>query len=48
MIESLVPQEQLGELKEAVTEGTNGRAEYLAEEPVCFAFLDGEPLIFRE
>lgn len=48
VIESLVPQEQLGELKEAVTEGTNGRAEYLAEEPVCFAFLDGEPLIFRE
>lgn len=48
VIETLVPQEQIAELKEAVTEGTNGRAEYLAEDPVCFAFLDGEPLIFQE
>lgn len=48
MIETLVPQEQLEELKEAVTEGTNGRAEYLKEEAVCYAFLDGEPLIFQD
>lgn len=48
VIETLVPQEQLAELKEAVTEGTNGRAEFPQEEQVCFAFLDGEPLIFRE
>lgn len=48
MIETLVPQEQLAELKEAVTEGTNGRAEYLKEEAVCYAFLDGEPLIFQD
>lgn len=48
MIETLVPQEQLAELKEAVTEGTNGRAEFPQVEQVCFAFLDGEPLIFRE
>lgn len=48
VIETLVPQDQIKELKEAVTEGTNGRAEYLAEKAVCFAFLDGEPLIFKE
>lgn len=48
VIETLVPQDQIKELKEAVTEGTNGRAEYLAEEAVCFAFLNGEPLIFKE
>ena len=46
VIETLVPEDQTGELKEAVTEATNGRAEFLKEEAVCFAFLDGEPLIF--
>ena len=46
IIETLVPEAQVGELKEAVTEATNGRAEFLSEEEVCFAFLDGEPLIF--
>ena len=45
-VESLVPQAQLQELKEAITEGTNGRAEFIKEEAVCFAFVDGEPLIF--
>ncbi len=45
-IETLVPLEQAGELIEAVTEGTNGRAGFLKEEEVCFAFVDGEPLIF--
>ena len=45
-VETLVPQAQLQELKEAVTEGTNGRAEFIKEEAVCFAFVDGEPLIF--
>lgn len=46
VVETLVPEEQIGELREAVTEATNGRAEFLKEEAVCFAFLDGEPLLF--
>lgn len=46
VVETLVPEVQIQELKEAVTEATNGRAEFLKEEQVCFAFLDGEPLIF--
>ena len=45
-LETLVPQDQLTELKEAITEGTNGRAAFTKEEAVCFAFVDGEPLIF--
>lgn len=45
-LETLVPQEQLTELKEAITEGTNGRAAFTKEEAVCFAFVDEEPLIF--
>lgn len=48
VLQTLVPQEQIGELREAITEGTNGRAEFLDEEPVCFAFLDGEPILFSE
>ena len=46
VIQTLVPEEQIKELKEAITEGTNGRAKFLEEEPACYAFLDGEPLIF--
>lgn len=46
VIETLVPEDCVGGLKEAVTEATNGRAEFLKEEEVCFAFLDGEPLVF--
>ena len=46
VVETLVPSEQIKELREAVTEGTNGRAEFLREEAVQFAFADGEPLIF--
>ena len=45
-LETLVPQDQLTELKEAITEGTNGRAAFTKEEAVCFAFVVGEPLIF--
>lgn len=45
-VETLVPEDELQELKEAVTEGTSGRTEYVKEEPVCFAFLDGEPILF--
>ncbi|MCI8318112.1 MAG: YigZ family protein [Lachnospiraceae bacterium] len=47
-VETLVPLEQVKELREAVTEGTNGRTQFLAEDGVCFAFVDGEPLIFDE
>lgn len=45
-IETLVPEDVLAELKEAVTEGTAGRAEFLEQESVWFAFLDGEPILF--
>lgn len=47
-VETLVPKEQIEELLEAVTEGTNGRAEFLEQTEVCFAFLDGVPLIFPD
>ena len=46
VIQTLVPEAQIKEVKEAITEGTNGRAEFLEEEMVTFAFLDGEPLLF--
>lgn len=45
-LQTLVPAAEIEKLREAITEGTNGRAEFLEETPVCFAFLDGEPLIF--
>ena len=45
-IETLIGEEELKELKEAVTEGTCGRTQYLKEKPVCYAFLDGEPILF--
>ena len=47
-VETLVPKEQIEELREAVTEGTNGRAEFPEQKDVCFAFLDGVPLIFPD
>lgn len=46
IVETLVPEDRVKELREAITEATNGRAVFLKEEPVCFAFVDGEPLIF--
>lgn len=45
-VETLVPEDQIQELREAITEGTCGRAEYPKQEPVCYAFLDGEPILF--
>lgn len=45
-VETLVPQEDVKELREAVTEGTSGRAEFLEETPVKYGFLEGEPLLF--
>jgi uncharacterized YigZ family protein len=46
LVQTLVPESQVAELREAITEATNGRAEFSGETKVCFAFLDGEPLIF--
>lgn len=46
VIETLVPREETDGLRAAVTEATGGKAEFLAQEPVCFAFADGEPLLF--
>ena len=45
-VQTLVPQEQIKELRDAVTEATSGRAEFTTEEPVRFAFLDGEAILF--
>ena len=45
-VETLVPQEDVKELREAVTEGTSGRAEFLEKTPVKYGFLEGEPLLF--
>lgn len=45
-VETLVPEEEIESLKEDITEGTNGRTKYLEQKQVCFAFVDGEPLIF--
>jgi uncharacterized YigZ family protein len=46
IIETLVPEAQIEELREAVTEATGGKAEFPLQKAVCFAFLDGEPLLF--
>ncbi|MCC8066476.1 MAG: YigZ family protein [Clostridiales bacterium] len=42
----LVPRERAAALMEAVTEGTAGRAEFPEEEPVRYALLDGEAILF--
>lgn len=46
-VETLVGQEEIEELKAAVTEGTSGRTAFVKEEKVCFAFLEGEPILFE-
>lgn len=46
VIETLVPEEEIAGLREAVTEATGGRAVFVRQEAVCFAFADGEPLLF--
>lgn len=46
LVETLVPEEEVDSLKEAVTEGTCGRAEFPQQNPVCYAFLEGEPVLF--
>ena len=45
-IETLVPEDELKALKADITEGTNGRARFQKETPVCFAFRDGQPVLF--
>ena len=45
-VETLVPQELLAGIREEITEGTNGKAVFLACSPVCFALVDGAPVIF--
>lgn len=45
-IETLVPEEECKNVKEEITEGTSGRARFQKETPVCFAFRDGEPILF--
>lgn len=47
VIETLVPQEEIAAVREAVTEATGGRAEFLAQEAVCFAATEGSFLIFK-
>ena len=46
VVETLVPEEEISKLREAVTEGTCGRAEFPEQTPVCYAFLEGEPILF--
>ena len=46
-VETLVGQEKIEELKAGVTEGTSGRTAFVKEEKVCFAFLEGEPILFE-
>lgn len=45
-VEALVPFEEKKDLTEEITEATNGRAKFLKEDPVCYAFVDGEPMLF--
>lgn len=45
-VETLVPEALIAELKEEITEGTNGKTRYLEEKPTSYSFLDGVPLIF--
>lgn len=46
VVETLVPEDAVTELREAVTEATNGRASFPEQSEVCFAFADGEPVLF--
>ena len=46
IVKALVPGDELLDLKGEITEGTNGKAKYLSETEVYFAFIDGKPEIF--
>lgn len=45
-LETLVPEEEKKKLVEDITEVTNGRTQFLKEEKVCYAFVEGEAKIF--
>ena len=45
-VEALIPEEQLASLQEDITEKTNGRIKYLETQAVCFAMVNGAPVIF--
>lgn len=45
-LEALVPTEEVDGLLTALNDATNGRVKFLEQRPVCFAFADGEPLLF--
>ena len=45
-IETLVPAKEMDGLREEITEGTNGRTEYVLSRPVSYAFAGKEPIIF--
>ncbi len=44
----LIPREQIGEVREAITEATSARAQFLEEKPVCYAFLEDGPILLDE
>jgi len=45
-VEALIPEELLASLQEDITEKTNGRIKYLETQAVCFAMVNGTPVIF--
>ena len=45
-VEALIPEELLASLQEDITEKTNGRIKYLETQAVCFAMVNGAPVIF--
>ena len=45
-LETLIPENEIIRIREELTEATQGKAEFLQQEEVCFAFLDGEPILF--
>ena len=46
MIEILVPKGNKEILQEDITEVTNGKAEFLEENSVCYTFVDGKAVLF--
>ena len=45
-LQVLVQEEEVTELKEAVTEATSGKAGWEEEKDISFAFIEKEPVIF--
>ncbi|MCD7954965.1 MAG: YigZ family protein [Lachnospiraceae bacterium] len=45
-IRALIPKEEITRVKEAVIEATAGRARFPSEEPVSYAMLEGEAILF--